>query len=85
MSSGTRDPEEAASDEYSASREASDEHSASQEEIARHSQGTGGDAPAAASLAEREALARGDEPFFEDVEASDRDSGEKQKTAEGGR
>ncbi len=75
MSSGTRDPEEAAADEYRAS----------QEEIARHSHGTGGDAEAAASLAEREALAHGDEPFFENIEASDSDSEGKGKTAEGGR
>lgn len=45
-----------------------DEYSASQEEIARHSHDTGGDAPAAASIAEREALARGDRPLFEDIE-----------------
>ncbi|MFN2556285.1 MAG: hypothetical protein ABR592_05330 [Nitriliruptorales bacterium] len=45
--------------------EAPDDYSASQEEIARHSLDTGGDAPAAASLAQREALAREEEPFFE--------------------
>lgn len=48
--------------------ETTDEYGASQDEIARHSRDTGGDAPAAASLAEREALARGEEPLFENGE-----------------
>ncbi len=53
--------------------QAADEYSGSQEEIARHSRSTGGDAPAAASLAERESLARGEEPFFTDDEDVPRD------------
>ncbi len=48
-----------------------DEYSASQEEIARHSHDTGGDAPAAGSIAEREAIARGDRPLFDNDENSD--------------
>ncbi len=75
MSSGTVDPDEAATSEYNRS----------QEEIARHSRDTGGDAPAAASLAQREALARGDEPFFEDVETSDADTEGRQEEPEGWR
>lgn len=75
MSSGTVDPDEEATSQYSGS----------QEEIARHSRDTGGDAPAAASLAQREALARGDEPFFEDADASEVDPEGGRETLEGGR
>lgn len=60
MATGRRDCDETA-----------DEYGASQEEIARHSRDTGGDAPAAASLADREALARGESPLFENGEDTD--------------
>ncbi len=69
MLTGERDSDETtnqATDE--ATEEAADEYNGSQEEIAQHSRGTGGDAPAAASLAQREALARGEEPFFSNEE-----------------
>lgn len=65
MLTGERDSDEATD---GATDEAADEYSGSQQEIAQHSRGTGGDAPAAASLAEREALARGEEPFFRNEE-----------------
>lgn len=75
MLSGRQDPHETSPDEYSAS----------QEEIARHSRDTGGDAPAAASLAEREALARGDRPLFEDIDEDETEHGQEMKAAEGER
>lgn len=73
------------SDTVGPGEEDTSEYSGSQEEIARHSRDTGGDAPAAASLAQREALARGDEPFFEDVEASEVDPEGGRETPEGSR
>lgn len=71
MPAGIREPDETPTDEYNAS----------QEEIALHSRDTGGDAPAAASLAEREELARGENPLFDDVEDTDSDGDD---VAEGG-